>query len=299
MNDDALVLAERLPNDMRVARILRRDVVRAQRRAEPAHAMRQARRSQPHLRVLKAFADLAQHVVARNPQVLDVDHRVPAHEARSIVSSTPRDLERGVRQIGQKHGAVAGAIAVRAMMIANAAPSAPVISHLRPLMTKPLPSGSARVLRSTGSAPAPPSGSVMAKHERTSPVASRREIFLLLRRGRNLVEQVDVAFVGRVKMQRDGPEDRITRRLEHDRLLEVREALPAVLLRRVDAEQARLFGGRVEIVSEVLRDPVVDPSAGPSRRELCRAAQTATTSRNSASGLAMVKSMGLVSGLIL
>ena len=39
-----------------------RDVVRAPRSAEPAHAVRKARRRQAHLRVLEALADFAQHV---------------------------------------------------------------------------------------------------------------------------------------------------------------------------------------------------------------------------------------------
>ncbi|HRC74854.1 MAG TPA: hypothetical protein PLO33_04195, partial [Kouleothrix sp.] len=49
-------------------------------------------------------------------------------------------------------------------------------------------------------------------------------------------------------------------RLEHHRLLEVREALAAELLRRVDAEQPRLLGRPVEIGAHVLGDAVVAPA---------------------------------------
>ena len=57
------------------------------------------------------------------------------------------------------------------MMIAQPALSAPVISHLRPLITHSLPSWRAVVLSRPGSEPAPP-GSVMQKQERSLPSAS-------------------------------------------------------------------------------------------------------------------------------
>ena len=58
-----------------------------------------------------------------------------------------------------------------AMMMTKPAPSAPVISHLRPLITHSLPSSRAVVCSMPGSEPAPP-GSVMAKQERILPSAS-------------------------------------------------------------------------------------------------------------------------------
>ena len=61
---------------------------------------------------------------------------------------------------------------VRAITIANAAPSAPVMNHLSPSITQP-PSTRRAVVRSIdGSEPAPGAGSVIAKQERTSPAAS-------------------------------------------------------------------------------------------------------------------------------
>ncbi|MNP21608.1 hypothetical protein D3C76_1142340 [compost metagenome] len=58
---------------------------------------------------------------------------------------------------------------VRAMMMLNAAPSAPVINHLVPLMMKPSAVATAVVFICAGSAPAPGCGSVMQKQERVSP----------------------------------------------------------------------------------------------------------------------------------
>ena len=146
------------------------------------------------------------------------------------------------------------------MMMAKAAPSAPVISHLRPLMTKPLPSGSARTLSRAGSEPAPPSGSVMAKQERTSPVARRLEILFALRGRGDDIEKVDVALVRCMKVQRDGAKDGVPGRLEDDGLLEVREALAAEVFRAVDAEQACGLGGGIQLAAQVLGNAVMPPS---------------------------------------
>ena len=61
---------------------------------------------------------------------------------------------------------------VRAMTIANAAPSAPVMNHLSPSITQPPSTCRALVRSIDGSEPAPGDGSVIAKQERTSPAAS-------------------------------------------------------------------------------------------------------------------------------
>ena len=60
------------------------------------------------------------------------------------------------------------------MQIAKAAPSAPLMNHLRPSMTQRSPRRSARVVSSEGSEPAPGAGSVIAKQERIVPAASGR-----------------------------------------------------------------------------------------------------------------------------
>ena len=61
---------------------------------------------------------------------------------------------------------------VRAITMPNFAPTAPVISHLRPSMTQSPPSRRAVVASMSGSEPAPPSGSVIRNAERTVPAAS-------------------------------------------------------------------------------------------------------------------------------
>lgn len=61
---------------------------------------------------------------------------------------------------------------VRAMMIRNPAPSAPVMNRLRPLMTHPPAARTAVVASAAGSAPAPGAGSVIANAERSFPRTS-------------------------------------------------------------------------------------------------------------------------------
>lgn len=63
---------------------------------------------------------------------------------------------------------------VRAMQMAKAAPSAPLMNHLRPSIRQPPPVLVAVVASARGSDPAPGAGSVIAKQERTSPAASGR-----------------------------------------------------------------------------------------------------------------------------
>src|SRR6266545_5181573 len=62
---------------------------------------------------------------------------------------------------------------VTAITIANVEPIAPLVNHLWPLIIQLSPSRTAVVRRLVGSDPAT-SGSVIAKHERTSPAASGR-----------------------------------------------------------------------------------------------------------------------------
>jgi len=61
---------------------------------------------------------------------------------------------------------------VRAITMAKAAPSAPVMYHLSPSRTQPSPSREARVRSMDGSEPAPGDGSVIENDERISPASS-------------------------------------------------------------------------------------------------------------------------------
>ena len=57
----ALVIAQARPKRRAVVRIVDRNVVRPTRRPQPAHAMREARRNQPDLRIAEPAPHFAQH----------------------------------------------------------------------------------------------------------------------------------------------------------------------------------------------------------------------------------------------
>ena len=89
---------------------------------------------------------------------------------------------------------------VLATTIANAAPSAPVMHHLRPLRTHSSPSRTAVVSRFVGSQEAT-SGSVIAKHERMRALGQRAQAALLLLVVAGDQQRVHVALVGRHRVE--------------------------------------------------------------------------------------------------
>ena len=91
------------PNTSRSLRVARGDVVRAPRRAEPAHAMRQPRRRQPHLRVAKALARLAENIAGRHAQIVEPHHRVAAGERLVEAVHGAHDLDARLVHVGQEH----------------------------------------------------------------------------------------------------------------------------------------------------------------------------------------------------
>ena len=123
------------------------------------------------------------------------------------------------------------------MMMTKPAPSAPVISHLRPLITHWLPSSRAVACSMPGSEPAPP-GSVMAKQERILPSAKRLQEMRALVGPRHDVEQMDVALVGRGAVDRRRPQDGIARRLEDEGAADLAEGEAAILPGHMRGEHA-------------------------------------------------------------
>src|SRR3546814_7034090 len=72
------MIDERLAECLAAARIGGGDFLRAGRRSEPPHAMREPRRAEPHLRIAETLAARAEHMVLRDAKLVDGDHRVPA-----------------------------------------------------------------------------------------------------------------------------------------------------------------------------------------------------------------------------
>src|SRR3546814_2786648 len=70
---------QRLAERFAAIGIIGRDLVRADARAEPAHTVRQPGRGEAYLRVAKAFAGLAQHLVGGDAQIVDQMLRSEEH----------------------------------------------------------------------------------------------------------------------------------------------------------------------------------------------------------------------------
>ena len=70
---DALVLADRAAEGVTPSGIFRCNGVAAPRRAKPAHTMGQARGTKPDLCVAETLADLPQHAIGRDVNILERD----------------------------------------------------------------------------------------------------------------------------------------------------------------------------------------------------------------------------------
>ena len=88
------------------------DVVRPLRGAESPHAVGEPRRRKPHLGVLVALADLAEHLVRRNPEMVDPQLVVPSGEARLQRLLPAHRLDGGVVVVDEEHGCAAAALDV-------------------------------------------------------------------------------------------------------------------------------------------------------------------------------------------
>jgi hypothetical protein len=228
---DPFVLADRLAECVTPPRVGDRDIVRAPCSAEPAHAMRKARRRQPHLRVLETLADLAQHVGRWDAQAFEADDAVSAGEAG--VEAVHRTLEHdtGCVHVRQEHRR-AGILGIRhhdrerGTLRAGNEPLAAVdhvvvaVAFRRRCEHRRVRDRPRRRFRHAKA------GANRSGRERAQPP------FLL--RGRcDRFEQMHVPFVRRRDVQRDRAERRIAGFLEHDRACDVRQREAAVFARHV------------------------------------------------------------------
>lgn len=127
-----------------------------------------------YLRVPKARADRAEHRVVGYHDPVEVEVRVAAVDRSIDGVNVVGDPDAGVSMGARNMVAPAGPShsGVRAMMIANAAPSAPEMKRFRPEIDQPLSTRVAVVRIISGSDPAPGCGSVIAKQDRAAPEAS-------------------------------------------------------------------------------------------------------------------------------
>ena len=147
---------------------------------KPAHAMGQPSRREPGLGIAKALADPPEHGSFRHPEPVEPDHRMATRDVlikrfKNPLDNDPRRIHRCQEHRGP--GRAAFVIVGFGHDDCDVAPTAPVISHFSPSMTKsprlPLMARCALVFSIEGSDPAPGAGSVIIKHE-CSPAANGR-----------------------------------------------------------------------------------------------------------------------------
>ena len=115
------------------ADIVLRDFDAALGPAEPAHAMRQPRRTKPDLDDLEAVAEAAEHVVVGDFEAVEFELAMAAVLLRAHDLDAAHDAPARLILVKEKGGEPPRLSSeVRAARMKCAAPSAPVMNHLRP-----------------------------------------------------------------------------------------------------------------------------------------------------------------------
>ncbi len=221
--------------------------MRAPRRADPAHAVRQARGRKPDLGVAKGETDLAEDGIRGEAQPVDHQFDMAAGEARIDRVEHALDPDRRLRQSAMNMVARPSISppSTFAMMMAKRAPSMPgdqPFAAVDDPFVAFAPGGGLQKRRVGACAAG-------LGHDEAGAVAARqrREVALSLVRSRHDVQEMHVAFVGRRAVKRDRPEQRIAGRLEDDGLRHMPQSVPAIRLRRLRREDARGAGQVVEL----------------------------------------------------
>ena len=250
---DPLVLADRLAEGGAPPRVIRGDVVRATRGAEPTHAMRQTRRGEPHLRVAKTLADPTQDLAFVHPQSVEPDDcMTPGHVLVERVQH-PFDMNPRRAHRREEHRRAGGPTHVALVARHDDAeigadrsgdqPFAPVDDKLVTVAA-----GGRQQHRGVRSG----TGSRFGHHETRADLPRRHwpQPLLLLALLGDFFDKVHVAFIGRKAVERHRPERGVAGGLEYDRLAAVIEPKPAPIAADMRAER-----------------PASRPSATSSRRK--------------------------------
>src|SRR4029077_1166114 len=111
-----------------------RDLHAALGETEPAHAVRQPRRTEPDLRDLQSIAFLQQNIFCRDFQSVEFEFTMAAVLVRPHDGNTPQDAPARLVLVKQERGQPRRLSSlVRATRMKCPAPSAPVANHLCPL----------------------------------------------------------------------------------------------------------------------------------------------------------------------
>ncbi len=212
--------------------------------------MRQARRREPHLRVAKTLAHLAQHIGGGHPQVVELDHAMATREAAVHRLHLANDANAGPIHVGKEHGGRAVIRPrhddrVRRTVSAGDQPFHS-IDHVVVAVAHRGGREHGRVGSGTGG------GLGHGKAGARATLDLRPQPALLLRGRRDHFHEVNVAFVRSVDVERGRPERRVSGFLEHDRFGDVAETEPAHVARGVRRQQACTAGLRDQLVTQLL-----------------------------------------------
>lgn len=164
------------------------------------------------------------------------------------------DDHAAVARIDEEHrdpGPVPRPPDVRAMTMAKSAPSAPVMKCLSPSIRQPPATRTAAVRMARRSEPAPGAGSVIAKHDRTSPLARGARYW-----SRCSLEPTSASrcfsLVGRSAVDCYESEQRIAGLFEDGGALDHSQAVAAVLDKHLRPEHAGSLGRTLQVPAPVV-----------------------------------------------
>ncbi len=265
------MLADGLAEGGAPARVVGRDVMGAACCAEPAHAMRQARRGKPHLRITKAFTDPPQNLAFVHPQSVEPDDcMTPGHVLIERVQH-PFDMNSRRAHRRQEHRRTGRSAHVALVARHNDAeigadrsgdqPFAPVDDKLVAVAA-----GGCQQHRGVRSG----TRSRFGHHEARAdlPRRHRPQPLLFLALLGDFFDKVHVAFIRRETVERHRPERRIAGCLEYDRLASVIEPQSTPIAADMRAEETCLAPERDEFAPQILARPVRGlPPVGLERKD--------------------------------
>ena len=165
------MLAQRLAERRAGAGVLNGDGLRPRRRAQPAHAMGEPGRRQPHLRVAKRLADFAENRRGRQSEIAEPHHSMALDVIAVHGVHHPFELDTGCVAVAEEQGRPVAAVRVGCHPRHDDPGSGAVGTGDQPLAAVDHVLGAVEDCLSrqlAGSEPAPP-GSVMANTDRCRP----------------------------------------------------------------------------------------------------------------------------------
>ena len=226
------------------------------RRAEPAHAVREPGRREPHLRIAQALAELAQDLGGRYAAALEHHGGMAAREAGIDGIDDAFDADAGYVHVGEEHRRAATLAFDARHHDREAGAFGPGDEPLAAIDHVVIAFQARRGLEQRRVGARTGAGLGHAKAGANLAAGQRHQPALLVLLGRHRFEQMHVAFVGCGAIQCQRPEHRVARLFEHHRAADVREPEAAVRGADMRRQQAGATRQRVELAPQLVARPV-------------------------------------------